>query len=85
MNQRDMLCKEVKKLNDLGTGNTLRKVFIKNETTPLVRKENDRIYTKLRKLREDNPGETEKFKIVKGKLMDGNTVLDEFNINNSIF
>ena len=45
-----------KKLNELDAGNRLWKVFIKNETTPLVRKENDRLYKTLRKLRKDNPG-----------------------------
>ena len=37
-----------KKLKNLPEGNLLRKVFIKNETTPLARKENDRLYSKLR-------------------------------------
>ena len=74
-----------KKLKELEVDNLLRKVYIKNESTPLVRKENDRLFTKLRKLKEDNPGDADKYKIVKGKLMDGINVIDEFNISNSIF
>ena len=72
-----------KKLNKLDANNVLRKVFIKNERTPLARKENDRLYNKLRTLRGDNPDI--QYKIEKGKLMQGDQVIDEYNISNSIF
>ena len=71
------------KLHKLEENNTLRKIYIKNETTPLVRKENDRLYTKLRNLKAEHPDNV--FKIMKGKLMEGERIIDEFNINNSIF
>ena len=71
------------KFKDLGQTHALRKVFIKNETSPITRKENDRIYTKMKKLKDENCDK--EYKIVKGKLYDGENVIDEFNINNSLF
>ena len=73
------------KLKTLEETSPLRRVFIKNEDTPLVRKENDRLYTKIKELKENNPAKAKEFRITKGKLMEGTNVLDEFNINNSIF
>ena len=69
------------KLRTLEETGPLRRVFIKNENTPLVREENDRLYTKMKELKENAKGS----RITKGKLMEGTNVLDEFNINNSIF
>ena len=74
-----------KKLSDLEENNPLRKVFIKNESTPLTRKENERLYKKLFKLKEKDPDNRDEYKIIKGKLMCRNTIVDEFNIAKSFF
>ena len=75
--------KNSKKLSLLSIEDPLRKVFIRHEASPLHRKENDRIYSKLKKSKEDHP-DTE-YKIIKGKLYEDDQEIDEFNIKNSIF
>ena len=82
---KNKLLSNTKKLKNLDENHVLRKVFIKNETTPLIRKENDRLYTNMKKLKDENPIDRDKFKILKGKLMHGDNIIDEFNMNNSIF
>ena len=57
------------KLKTIEETDPLRKVFIKNEETPLVRKENDRLYTKMKELQENNPEKAKDFRITKGKLL----------------
>ena len=47
-----------KKLKDLKKDNLLRKVYIKNGSTPLIR--NDRLYSKAK---QDNPQDSDKYKI----------------------
>ena len=73
-----------KKLNLLERYDVRRKIFIKNETTPLVRKENDRLYKKLKELKNENPNAEHRYKITKGKLMKDDHIIGEFNIANSI-
>ena len=73
------------KLKRLTENNPLHKVFIKNETSPLNRKENDRLYNKMIKLKEGDKDNEGLYKLVKGKLMRGDNIIDQFNINNSIF
>ena len=80
---KGLIMKNSKKLNQLKAEDPLRKVFIKHETSPLHRKENDRIYTKLKKLKEEHSNRV--YKIFKGKLYEDEEQIDEFNINNSIF
>ena len=74
-----------RKLKELDEDDVLRKVFIKRETSPLTRKENDRLYKKLQKLKEEIPNDRYKYKLEKGKLKCDNAVLDEFNITKSLF
>ena len=62
--------------------NNLWKIFIKNESSPLHMKENNRSYRKLCKLKADNPNNEEAYKMAKGKLLEGDESLDEFNIIN---
>ena len=64
-------------------------MFIKNDDPPLSRQENDRLYQKMKVLREEeedprNP--INKYHIKAGKLFkNGDSCLDEFNINNQLF
>ena len=76
------------KLKDLNPDNYLKKIFIKNDDPPLTRKENERLYIKLKELREkedkDNP--ENRYYIKKGKLYkNGGDVVDEFNLSNQLF
>lgn len=76
------------KFKDLPTGSPLKKVFLKNEDTPLQRKENDRLFKKMRELRDaeedpDNP--TNVYKIRSGKLFKNEEVVDTFNLENQLF
>ena len=66
----------------------LKKVFLKNEDTPLQKKENDRLFKKMRDLRAaeedpDNPINT--YKIRSGKLYKNEEVVDTFNLENQLF
>ena len=65
----------------------LRKVWIKNEDTPLQKKENDRLYKKLRDLRaeEDEGAPENTYRIRGGKLFKNNEVIDTFNLENQLF
>ena len=63
------LMKNKAKLKTLEETDTLRKVFIKNEETPLARKENDGVYTKMKELKENNPEKAKDVRITKGKLL----------------
>ena len=70
------------KLRRLEENNPLRRIFIKNETSPLARKETDRLYTKMKKLKEEDTEGERDYKILRGKLLDGENIIDEFNISN---
>ena len=70
-------------LNSLNASDPLRKVFIKHEASLFHRKENDRIYSKYKKLKDEHPGR--EYKLSKGILYEDNEQIDEFNISNSIF
>ena len=65
----------------------MRKVWLKNEDTPLQKKENDRLYGKFRELRDledpDQPINT--YKIKGGKLYKNDEVIDTFNLENQLF
>ena len=63
------LMKNNAKLKTLEETDPLRKDFMKNEETPLVRKENDGLYTKIKELKENNPEKAKEFRITKGKLL----------------
>ena len=66
----------------------MRKVFIKNDDPPLTQKENQRLNTKVKELREaeDADDPDNRYMIKSGKLMkNGNEIVDEFNLNNQLF
>ena len=61
----------------------LRKVFIRSEKTPLKNKENSRLFSEFKKLRERHDGDVDTLiKLEKGKLYYNGVV---FNINRQIF
>ena len=66
----------------------IKKVYLKNEDTPLQRKENDRLFQKMRNLRaeEDDPeNPVNLYKIRSGKLYKNEEVIDTFNLENQLF
>ena len=63
-------------------------MFLKNEDTPLQKKENDRLYQKMRELRaaEANQDDPENvYKLKSGKLYKNDDVIDSFNLENQLF
>ena len=75
-----------KKLNQLPDSDVRRKVFIKNEQTPLTRKENSRLFGEFKKLQETHKDdETKIVKLEKGKLYFNGEVVDEFSLTNQLF
>ena len=74
------------KVNTVYKGENSFRVFVKNDDPPLTRKENDRLFQKLRELRaEEEEGVESIYKITKRKLYKADTVIDEFNLSNQIF
>ena len=76
------------KFKNLPEQSPLKKVFLKNEDTPLQKKENDRLFKKMRELRAaeedpDNPANV--YKIRSGKLYKNEEVVDTFNLENQLF
>ena len=83
--KKDLL-KDCKNLKDLPEDHVLKKVYIKNEQTPLTRKENSRLYQEFKKLQEAHQINADnRVRLEKGKLYLNNTVVDEFNLANQIF
>ena len=83
---KDSLVKKSKMLKDLDENNTLKKVYIKNEQTPLTRKENTRLYGEFQKLLEAHRGDrNNRVRLDKGKLTLNDNIVDEFNLANQIF
>ena len=78
-----------KKLKDVERDSYIKNVFLKYDDPPLTRKEHDRLYQKMKALREEeadprNP--VNKYHIKAGKLFrNGNDCIDEFNIDNQLF
>ena len=76
------------KFKDLTVDSPLKKVFLKNEDTPLQKKENDRLYQKMRDLRaaeEDPDNPDNAYKIRSGKLYKNDAIVDSFNLENQLF
>lgn len=75
------------KFKDLNSTHYLKKVFIKSDEPPLTQKENRRLSTKMKELRDeedaDNP--VNRYYIKYRKLYKNNDVFDEFDINNQLF
>ena len=77
-------CKEIKTRTE--KNDSMRKVFIKSEQTPLTNREISRLYGEFKKLREQHDGDdTNIIKLEKGKLYHNEVVVDEFNLENQIF
>ena len=77
-----------RKFKDIPDGSPMKKIFLKNEDTPLQKKENDRLYKQLRELRDaeedpDNPVNV--YKLRSGKLYKNDEVIDTFNLENQLF
>ena len=63
----------------------MRKVFIKNEQTPLMRKENTRLYNEFKKLEETHKDDRDmKVKLERGKLLLNDRQVDEFSLANQL-
>ena len=83
---KDKIMKNKKeKLKDLDEEHSYRRIFINNDSSPLNRKENDRLSKKLYNLKRQNEGNGDVYKMEKGKLYKNRDVIDQFNIANSIF
>ena len=75
-----------KKLNGLEEGDPMRRVFIKNEQTPLTRKENTRLYNEFKKLVETHKDDQDmNVKLERGKLFLNDQQVDEFSLANQLF
>ena len=75
--------KELKKLKP--EDHPLRKIYIKWDQPPLTNKENNRLFTKMITLRNDDADENNEYKIKQGKLLKNNVAVDEFNLSNQLF
>ena len=76
------------KFKHLPAESPLKKVFLKNEDTPLQKKENDCLFKKMRDLRgaeEDPVNPANVYKIRSGKLFKNEEVIDTFNLENQLF
>jgi hypothetical protein len=86
INRKKNILDNSKKLNGLAEDNLLKKVYVKNEQTPLTRKENSRIYGEFKKLQQTHEGdETKQVKLERGKLYLNGDVVDEFSLTNQLF
>ena len=82
------LFKSCTKFKDIPPNHFLKKVFLNNDDPPTTRKEKDRLYKKMKELREvedrNNPQNT--YQIKEGKLLkNGTECIDEFNLCNQLF
>ena len=80
--------KGCKKFKGMGQTSHLKKIFIKNDDPPLTRKENERLWNKMKELRdaEDVINPVNRYHIKGGKLFkNGNECMDTFNLNNQLF
>ena len=71
-----------RKFKDLPLQSPLKKVFLKNEDTPLQKKENDRLHKKMRELRAkevDSANPVNTYKVRSGNLFKNEEVIDTFN------
>ena len=56
-----------------------------NDDPPMTRRENDRLFQKIRKLMEEETDDTVEYNISRGKLYKSDTVVKEFNLSNQPF
>ena len=81
-----LILRNSKNLSRVDSNDTIRKVFIRSEDLPLTSKENKRLVDKMWTLRRALlPNSSTVYKLVKGKLLENDCVIDEFNLNNQIF
>lgn len=75
-----------KMLKDSDPASPFKYIYIKTDMTPLSKKENDRLYQKLRDLREEHEGnQTMNVRIKFGKVYVNESIVDEFNLCNQLF
>lgn len=75
--------KSCKKANVLRSGIHTKRVYINYDYPPYTSKENARLRHKLKELKVTNP--THNYKIQNGKLLDNDTIIDHFDIQNQVF
>ena len=88
LNTKTTLFKSCSKFKDIPPDHFLKKVFLNNDDPPTTRREKDRLYKKMKELREtedrNNPVNT--YQIKEGKLVkNGVDCIDEFNLCNQLF
>ena len=85
-NAKMSILRNAKRLGHSAQDDALRKVFVRSEDPPLTRKENKRLADKLRTLKSSlEPDSNIKYKLLKGKLLENETVIDQFNLFNQLF
>ena len=86
---RSQLFKGCGKFKTVPPDSYLKKVFLKNDDPPLTRRENDRLYKEMKRLREledaDNPVNKYTLRNGKGLFKNGDECIDEFNLCNQLF
>ena len=79
------IIKNCKKLGGLDEGHPFKTVRVRFDDPPLTRKENRRLSDKRYQLAQEAGDSGDVYKLVKGKLMKNDSVIDEFNLSNQIF
>lgn len=75
-----------KKLKGYEASHPFFKIFIKNESTPLTRSENIRLYSEFKKLKDQHENdENTTVHLEKGKLSVNGSIVDQFSLNNQLF
>ena len=83
---KDRIMERCKSLKDLDNENPFKLVYIKHEQPPLTHRENNRLYGKFKKLREDFKNDTTvNIRLYKGKLYKNEEIVDEFDLRNQNF
>ena len=83
---KDRILDKCKTPKDLPKEDAFQLVYIKQEQPPLTHKENSRLYTEFKKLRETyEDDEAVKIKLYKGKLYKNEEVVDQFDLLNQHF
>ena len=86
---RSQIFRGCSKFKNLPPDNYLKKVFLKNDDPPLTRRENDRLYKEMKRLRDledrDNPVNKYILRNGRGLFKNGDECIDEFNLCNQLF
>lgn len=80
------LMEGAKKLKEVpGDDTPMRRIYIKNDQPPLSKRENDRLFSKMLRLRDSETEDHVTYKINYGKLYKNDVQIDEFNLSNQLF